>query len=135
MLFLMAIRVLPINIAGVVLILLAIALFVLEIKFVSYGLLTLGGIVSFVIGSMILFDSTLPGFSIPIGSIVTSLVVILAIIFIILRAGIKAHGNRVVTGQEGLVGEKGTALTDVLSGEAPSGHDPGVCLVRRSQSG
>jgi membrane-bound serine protease (ClpP class) len=116
MLFLMAIRVLPINIAGVILILLAITLFVLEIKFVSYGLLTLGGIVSFVIGSMILFDSTLPGFSIPIGSIVTSLVVILAIIFIILRAVVKAHGNRVVTGKEGLVGEKGTALTEVFSG-------------------
>jgi membrane-bound serine protease (ClpP class) len=113
LIFLMAIRILPINFAGVVLILLAITLFVLEIKYVSYGLLTLGGIVSFVLGSMILFDSTLPGFSIPIGSIVTSLIVILAIIFIILRAVIKAHRNRVVTGQEGLVGEKGTALTDI----------------------
>ncbi len=60
-LFLMAVRVLPINLAGLALIILAIVLFILELKIASYGLLTVGGIASFIFGSMILFDSPLPG--------------------------------------------------------------------------
>ncbi|MCU0821770.1 MAG: ATP-dependent Clp protease proteolytic subunit [Spirochaetes bacterium] len=56
-LFLLTIRAIPINIAGIVLIILAIVLFILELKFVSYGLLTIGGIISFVAGAMILFES------------------------------------------------------------------------------
>jgi len=110
--FLMAIRVLPINFAGLALIVLAIILFILELKIVSYGLLTLGGIISFVIGSMILFDSPLPGFRIPIGTIIGVVIFLLLFIFIVVRSIIRVHTGKVTTGSQGLVGEIGTALKD-----------------------
>ena len=111
MLFLMAVRILPINLAGLGLIILAIVLFILELKFTSYGLLTLGGIVSFVIGSLFLFDSPLPGFSIPISSIVATVIFLLVVIFGVVRAVLKAHKGRVVTGWEGMIGEIGVSAT------------------------
>jgi membrane-bound serine protease (ClpP class) len=113
LLFLMAARILPVNFAGLVLIILSIVLFILELKFTSYGLLTLGGVVSFVLGAMFLFDSPLPGFSIPITSIITAVVFILIVIFGIVRSVIKAHKNKVVTGEEGMIGEKGLAVSDI----------------------
>jgi len=111
-LFLLAVKVLPINFAGLTFIILAIILFILELKFTSYGLLTLGGIISFVIGSMILFDSPLPGGQIPLTSIVTVLVVLLLFIFVVVRAVIKVHTQKAVTGIEGMIGEKGIATYD-----------------------
>ena len=110
--FLMAIRILPINLAGLALIILAVVLVVLELKITSYGLLTVGGIVSFVIGSMILFDSPLPGFSVPLASILGAVVFVLAFVFVVVRAVLNAHRARVSTGAEGIIGETGRALRD-----------------------
>ncbi len=111
-LFLLAVKVLPINFAGLTLIILAIVLFILELKFTSYGLLTLGGIISFILGSMILFDSPLPGGQIPLTSVFTVLIVLLLFIFIVVRAVIKVHTKKAVTGIEGMLGEKGYATLD-----------------------
>ena len=107
LIFLLAIQVLPINLMGLLLMLLAIVLFVLELSFTSYGLLTLGGIASFVLGSMILFDSPLPGGHIPLQSIIASLSVLLGFIFIVVRSIIKTHKKQVTTGRKGLIGETG----------------------------
>jgi membrane-bound serine protease (ClpP class) len=111
-LFLMAVRILPVNIAGLFLIGLAVVLFILELKIVSYGLLTIGGIASFVIGSMILFDSPLPGGRIPMTTIISMVIVIMAFIFIVVRSVIRVHKTQVTTGREGIVGEEGMALVD-----------------------
>ena len=111
-LFLMAIRVLPINVLGLALIILAITLFILELKFVSYGLLTIGGIISFVLGSMILFDNPLPGMSIPISSIIGVVIFLLLFFFVLIRSILVAHRGKVTTGMEGLIGETGTAVFD-----------------------
>jgi membrane-bound serine protease (ClpP class) len=111
-LFLLTIRAIPINIAGIVLIILAIVLFILELKFVSYGLLTIGGIISFVAGAMILFDSPLPGFQIPIMTISSVVIFVLFFIFIVVRSIVSAHKAKVTTGIAGLIGEKGTAFSD-----------------------
>ncbi|MGL4370221.1 MAG: NfeD family protein [Spirochaetota bacterium] len=111
--FLLAVRILPINFAGLALIILAIVLFVLELTFTSYGLLTLGGIVSFVLGAMFLFDSPLPGYSIPITSIIATVIFVLVVMFGIVGAIIRVHKGKVVTGKEGLIGEKGIAHTDI----------------------
>ncbi len=113
--FLMAVRILPVNFAGVALIILAVVLFILELKFTSYGLLTAGGLASFVIGSMILFDSPLPGFSIPLSTIMTVVISIIAFIFIILRAVVRAHRGRITTGLVGMIGEMGMALGDFVN--------------------
>ena len=110
--FLMAIRVLPINFAGLALIVLSIVLFILELKIASYGLLTIGGIISFVVGSMILFDSPLPGGRIPMTSIIAVVIFLLLFFFIVVRSVVKAHRGKVTTGYEGIVGESGTAKSD-----------------------
>ncbi|MBN1495440.1 MAG: nodulation protein NfeD [Spirochaetes bacterium] len=111
-LFFLAVRILPVNAAGIVLIILAIALFILELKIASYGLLTIGGIASFVFGSMILFDSPLPGGSIPMSTIIATALVLLGFFFIVVRAVLRVHRGKVTTGREGLVGMTGPALTD-----------------------
>ena len=111
-LFLMAVRVLPINLFGLALIILSITLFILELKFISYGLLTIGGIASFVFGSMILFDSPLPGMSISIVSIIGVVIFLLLFFFVLIRSILAAHRGKVTTGMEGLIGETGTAMVN-----------------------
>jgi len=108
--FLMAIRVLPINFFGLSLIFLSIVLFILELSIISYGLLTLGGIISFVFGSIILFDSPLPGFQIPISSIITVVIFLLFFVFVVLKSILTVHKDKVSTGMQGLVGETAVAL-------------------------
>ncbi len=110
--FLMAIQVIPINVLGLVLIILAVVLFIMELYIVSYGLLTIGGIIAFVLGSMILFDSPLPGGHIPMSSIIVTVLVLLAFIFLVVRAVVNVHRGRVTTGIEGMIGETGNAISD-----------------------
>ncbi len=111
-LFLLGIRIIPINGLGLILIILAFTLFILELKFQSYGLLTAGGIVSFFLGATILFDSPLPGGGIPLSSIIAMIIVVLAFVFLVVRSVINVHKAQVTTGREGMIGEEGTALTD-----------------------
>ena len=111
-LFLLGIKIIPINALGLFLIITAFVLFILELYFQSFGLLTLGGIVSFFIGATILFDSPLPGGGIPISTIITIIIFILAFVFLVVRAVINVHKSKVTTGFEGLIGETGTALSD-----------------------
>ena len=110
--FLLAIRVLPINFAGLTLIVIAIILFILELKITSYGLLTIGGIISFVLGAMILFDSPLPGFQIPMSSIFGVVIFLLGFFFIVVRSVIVVHKGKVTTGMQGIVSESGIAIDD-----------------------
>ena len=110
---LVAFNILPINLLGVVLILAAIVLFVLEAKMTSYGLLASLGIAAMVLGSLILINSPLPEMRV---KLVTALGITLpfaAITVFLMRLVLLAHRNKSVTGKEGMVGEVGTALTDI----------------------
>jgi len=111
-LFLLGIKIIPINFVGLMLIILAFVLFILELKFTSFGMFALGGVVSFFIGAMILFDSPLPGGGIPVSTIIAMLLVVLIFVFIVVRAVIKAHNVKSFTGAEALTGEEGYALSD-----------------------
>ncbi len=121
-LFLLGIKIIPINALGLVLVILAFVLFILELKLQSFGLLTAGGIVSFFIGATILFDSPLPGGGIPMTSIIAMIAVVLAFVFIVVRAIINVHKTQVTTGREGMIGETGTALKDFLQNGKISIH-------------
>ena len=106
-----ALQSLPINYAGLLLMILALIFFILEVKIVSYGALTIGGIISMVLGSLLLFKSPLPYMR-------ASLVVILTVVaatalFFLFALGfaIRAHKRKVTTGNKGLVGEEGVART------------------------
>jgi len=112
---LVAFNILPINLLGVVLILAAIVLFALEVKVTSYGLLASLGIVVMVLGSLILIDSPLPELRVKLITAVGITLPFAAITIFLMRLVILAHRNKSVTGKEGMVGEIGTALTDIQS--------------------
>ena len=106
-------QILPINYVGLMLILLAIGLFILEIKIQSYGILTVGGITAMVIGSIMLIDTTIPELR-PSLKIIIPVAAGLSLIFIFLIViAIRSQMNRVHTGKEGLVGEIGMAQSDL----------------------
>ena len=106
---------LPINYAGLALILFGIILFVLEIKIVSHGLLSVGGIISLLLGSMMLIkeESFLEAMEISMELII--LVVVLTTLFFLFAVsmGIKAQRKKPTTGLEGLIGETAIALTNL----------------------
>jgi len=109
-------QILPINYVGLILILLAIGLFILEVKIQSYGILSIGGIVAMLIGSIMLIDAPIPELR-PSLKFIIPMVLGLSIIFIsLVYLVIKAHLRRASTGREGLVGEIGTARTDLSPG-------------------
>ena len=110
-----ALQWLPVNYAGVALIVLSAILFILEIYITSHGILTIGGIVSLVIGSLILFESDVPFLKISWEVIVFVVIVIAGLFLIIALLGIRAQFRRRVTGKEGIVGEIGIAKTDITS--------------------
>jgi len=109
-LFLFAVQTIPVNIAGVLLIIFAVVLFLLEIKIPSFGLLSIGGVVSLVLGSIMLIDSPLPFMQISWqviagATIAISLFFILAVGFVV-----RTFKRKPTTGREGLVGEEGIAI-------------------------
>jgi membrane-bound serine protease (ClpP class) len=111
-----ALQTLPVNYAGVLLILLAVVFFILEIKVTSYGLLTVGGIISLVAGSLMLFDSPSPFFRVSLIILVPAVVVISVLFVAVTWFVIRAQRAAVITGAEGMIGMEGTALTDIAPG-------------------
>jgi membrane-bound serine protease (ClpP class) len=106
-----AFRTLPVNYAGVLLILLGVFLFIAEIKIPSYGLLTVGGVISLALGSIMLFESPLPYLRASLTVIIPTVLVTAAFFILAVTMTIRAHMAKPATGAEGLVGEIGTAAT------------------------
>lgn len=112
-LFLFASQIIPINWAGVLLILLAVALFAAEVKVASYGLLTVSGIVAMVLGAMMLIDSPLPELRIDPWTLLPAVLVMAAGTTLLVRMVIEAQRRTPVTGVEGLVGRSAVADSDL----------------------
>ena len=104
---------LPVNYAGVLLIILGIILFILEVKIVSHGLLSIGGIVSLVIGSLMLFKTSAPFMKLSISVIIPAVLIISLFFIVTIRLAVKAYRRKPVTGNEGLIGLEGIANTDL----------------------
>ncbi|HDI51185.1 MAG TPA: nodulation protein NfeD, partial [Bacteroidetes bacterium] len=111
-----AMQTLPINWAGLLLIIFAIVLFILEIKIVSYGLLTLGGIVSMVLGSLMLFESPYPFLKVSLSVIIPAVITTVLFFLLAIGLGIRAQWCKPATGKEGIIGEVGVALTRIYDG-------------------
>jgi membrane-bound serine protease (ClpP class) len=109
---------LPINYAGLLLILLALGMFVAEVKVHSAGLLTVGGVVSMFLGSIMLIESPGPFLRISYTVIIPAVLATAAFFLFAVGAGLRAQMRKPTTGKEGLVGEKGSAATDI----APEGQ-------------
>jgi membrane-bound serine protease (ClpP class) len=110
---LFALHMLPVNYAGLALILLGLAFFVAEAFVPSYGTLSIGGIIAFSIGAVLLIDSDVPGFGIP-RTLIAGLAVVSAV-FVAMASGLalKARRRPVVSGSEALIGSVGVVQDDL----------------------
>jgi membrane-bound serine protease (ClpP class) len=105
-----AFQTLPVSAAGVLLILLAVVLFIVEVKVPSYGILSIGGVISLVLGSLFLFE---PGSSLRVSlSVIFPAVATFAAFFLFVAyMAARAHRRPVQSGVEGMIGEIGEART------------------------
>jgi membrane-bound serine protease (ClpP class) len=101
---------LPINYAGLLLILLGLALLIAEIKFVSHGVLAIGGVVAMGLGSLMLFDAPeASGLRISWGVIIATVGTTAGLFLFVITAGMRAFARRPLLGVSGLVGETAVA--------------------------
>jgi membrane-bound serine protease (ClpP class) len=101
-------QILTVNWAGLILILIAVVLFILEFSIASYGMLTVGGIICLVIGGLMLFEGPIPELRLNLWQMIPFALAFAGISLFLLRLVIKAHMGKVSTGYKGLVGAKGT---------------------------
>jgi len=114
LLSLFALNLLPTRYASLALIVLAFVLFALEAKFVTHGILTVGGIVVLTLGGVLLVDGPIPEMRV---KLLTSLAVSIPfglITVFLMSIAWRARRNKVVTGSQGIIGEVGVARTDLL---------------------
>lgn len=116
-----AFQTLPINYAGVLLIIFAIILFIVEIKVPSFGLLTIGGVISMVLGSIMLykgeFSPTMPEISVSWDVLIPAVLFVVIFFLVVVGKAIQIHKKKATTGPQGIVGEEGEAITRL----APNG--------------
>jgi membrane-bound serine protease (ClpP class) len=122
LLALYAMHILPVNVAGLFLVVLALALFILEAKFTSHGVLAAGGIVAMLLGALMLIRSPLTsaGVSLTVALAVTLPFALLTVF--LMRLVIKSRGWKQTTGREQLIGEEGAAVQEFGGGEAARGQ-------------
>lgn len=113
-----AMQILPVNFAGVLLIILALVLFILEAKFTSHGVLLVGGIASMLLGAMFLIRSPLTPGGVSFGVALAATLPFAFLTVFLMRLVLKSRRWKTATGKEEMIGEEGvvtTALT--VSGE------------------
>ncbi len=108
-----AFQTLPVNYAGILLILLALILFILEIKVTSFGMLSVGGIISLTLGSLMLFDSSVPFLRVSYDFIIPVVAVTSAFFIVAISLAVKAQRRKPTTGKEGLLGSTGIVKSKI----------------------
>ena len=108
-----ALQTLPINYAGVLLILLAIVFFIMEMKITSYGLLSVAGIVSLLLGSLMLFESSSPELRVAWSVLLPTIFLVSGFFVAVAALVFRAHTNRPRTGTRGLMNETGVVKKDL----------------------
>lgn len=105
---------LPVNYAGVLLIILAVIFFILEMKIASYGMLSIAGVVSFLLGSLMLFEGEVPGVKVSLDVLLPTFIFISAFFVVVSAIVFKSQIKRPKSGAEGLVGETGIVKNDII---------------------
>jgi membrane-bound serine protease (ClpP class) len=106
-----AFNLLPIRFAGVAMIVVALALFVLEAKFATHGVLGVSGVVMMTLGALLLVDSPIPQMRIRLATALAVSIPFGAITIFLLTIALRARRNKIATGAQGLIGLIGTAET------------------------
>jgi membrane-bound serine protease (ClpP class) len=109
-----AFQTIPVNYAGILLIILALVFFILEMKIASYGLLSIAGITSLLLGSLMLFEDSGSGVGLSWEVLVPTMVVVSGFFVFISGLVFKSHLSKPKTGTNGLVGEIGVVKVTIL---------------------
>ncbi len=117
-----AMQTLPVNYVGVLLMLFSVLLFFAEVMVISHGLLTVGGIVSLVLGSLMLFDSPDPALRISLQVLIPAVATISIFFLAVIALVIKAQRRKQYIGEIAIIGEEGEAVTDI--------HEEGQVFVK-----
>jgi len=128
-----ALQILPVNYAGLLLIGFGVLLLTLELKIPSYGLLTAGGLASFLFGSMILMDSDVPELRVNPRLVLPIVVAVAGIAVVLVRLGVASQRREPVTGIAGMIGETGRALTPIEPGGIGRVRTHGEIWAARAQ--
>jgi len=107
--------ILPVNVTGLVLIALALMLFIFDVYAPTHGVLTVGGIVAFLVGSLMLFNRADPLFRLSLNYIIPATLITAAFFIFIIGKGLRAQRLPVKVGAETLIGKTVTALTPINS--------------------
>ncbi|MGD8286165.1 MAG: NfeD family protein, partial [Desulfobacterales bacterium] len=102
-----ALQTLPVNYAGILLIVLAIIFFIMEMKITSYGLLSVAGIVALLLGSLMLFEGNTPDMKLSLNVLLPTIILISGFFVVIASLVFRAQISKPTTGSQGLVGEIG----------------------------
>lgn len=105
-----AFQLMPINYAGLTLMIVGLGFVLFEIYIPNYGALGIGGIIAFIIGSIMLFDTSEPFFRVTLSLIVSMSAVTTVFFFVVLTLAIRSHKRAIVSGKEALVGSEGIVL-------------------------
>jgi membrane-bound serine protease (ClpP class) len=111
-----AMHILPVNIAGVFLILLALALFILEAKYTSHGVLLAGGIVSMILGAMFLIRSPLTSGGVSVGMAIAVTLPFAVLTVFLMRLVLRSRKWKSATGREEMLGEQGIVVAPIAGG-------------------
>lgn len=111
LLMLYAFQLMPINYTGLALILVGISFMIFEVYVSSFGVIGVGGVIAFIIGSVMLFDTADPLYRITWQMIALMSLMTVAFFFVVLMVVIRSHKKAIITGQEGLIGSEGVVLS------------------------
>ena len=104
---------LPVNYTGILLIIFGVILFIAEIKIMSHGMLTVGGIISLIMGSLLLFDTSDPALRISLQVLIPAVVVASAFFIVVIWLAIKAQMRKHFSGAEAMINTEAEAVTDI----------------------
>jgi membrane-bound serine protease (ClpP class) len=113
---------LPVNYAGIALILFGVILFIAEIKIVSHGMLSVAGVISLALGSVMLFDSSVPALRLSLSVMIPTVLLVSLFFIVVVSLAVKAYRGKPFTGMEGMLGREGSTITPV--------HRDGKVLIK-----
>jgi membrane-bound serine protease (ClpP class) len=111
-----ALQTLPVNYAGMLLILLAIIFFIAEVKVISHGLLSIGGVISLTLGSLLLFRTADSHLGVALGVLIPVVIVVSGFFLAVATLAIRAYQRKPQTGDQGILGEVGRVQQPVRPG-------------------
>jgi membrane-bound serine protease (ClpP class) len=108
-----AFNAITVSMAGLMLMIAAVIMFVMEVKIISHGALTVGGVIAFFLGSLMLFSPHLPTFRISLGMVGLMSVLMMGFFMFVVAKGLAAQNAVLVSGRETLAGALGEAHSDI----------------------